>query len=230
MYDGNMFSPGTERGAAAWVTALAIVLGAGCGASSAHMYLLKPPRALVVPRDGAVVVFVRPSNYLKTEAFTIVDGRGRFLGESLPASHFAVRVPPGRHVFVVCRDGGGSLDATVAPGLVYYVEVAPTPRFDIVGAALGVREDSHRVDLVALKPGAAHWDKLPQWVAETEQYAADEAAGQADLYYDPPDGFDQCVARGNQDPTERSAEGPGAFTLEREDGVPAPGITPGSVE
>src|SRR5262249_18473662 len=99
-----------------------------------------------------------------------LDERGRFLGDSLPESYFAVRVPAGEHVFVAWAENTAALRASLAPGRTYYVEVASKP-----GAW------SARAHLLAITPRSETWKDVRTWLAESTQLGPNEPGGQAYL-------------------------------------------------
>jgi hypothetical protein len=149
-------------------TAVALSLSLlGCDATSRAM---RPTGhvAIVGARDAATIVFVRPSGWKGEDRTTILDEHGRFLGDSLARSYFAVRVPPGENLFVSCSSNTAALRAVVAPGRIYFVEVSPKPGF------FGTR-----FSLVAVHPGAPSWKLLDSWITESTAYVPDESAGQA---------------------------------------------------
>ncbi|AKU95356.1 hypothetical protein AKJ09_02020 [Labilithrix luteola] len=153
---------------------LALVLlltGSGCSATSKYMTPSPAgPASLAAAGDMATVVFIRPSGFAGSQRATVLDGQGRFLGDSLPESYFAVKVPPGEHVFISWAENTGALRATLAAGKVYFVEVSPK-----MGAF------SARVHLLAITPRASSWKKLDEWIAESKAYVPDEVHGQAYL-------------------------------------------------
>ena len=142
----------------------------GCTASSKYMIEPQGLVSLQPPPDKAVVVFIRPSNFARAVGTTILDEHGRFLGDSLPQTYFAVLEPPGQHVFISWAENTAALRAELAPGHVYYVEVAPK---------MGVM--SARMHLLALTPRSENWPKLREWLSESKPLVANEAAGQAYL-------------------------------------------------
>ena len=146
------------------------LLSTGCTATSDYMYEANAPQALMATPADAVVVFVRPSGFARAMGTTILDGRGRFLGDSLPETYFAVHMPPGEHVFIAWAENTAALRASLLPGRTYYVEVAPK-----MGAL------SARMHLLAITPRAESWGQLQGWMAESQQIIPNERAGQAYL-------------------------------------------------
>ncbi|MBL9022459.1 MAG: hypothetical protein JNL21_09665 [Myxococcales bacterium] len=143
---------------------------AGCSASSEFMRPVAAPQPVKPASESAVVVFVRPSGFGGALKQTILDGKGRFLGEALPSSRFSVSMPPGEHTFIVWAENTGAVKASLAAGKVYFVEVA-----------LSMGAFSARADLVPINPGSEAWSKLDGWLAETEPFTPDEPGGQAYL-------------------------------------------------
>jgi hypothetical protein len=152
------------------VLILASAILVGCTATSDYMMEAHAPDALKPTAEAATVVFVRPSSYARGMRSTILDGHGRFLGDSLPESYFAVKVPPGEHLFIAWAENTAALRATLAPGKTYYIEVAPK-----LGAF------SARMQLLAVTPRSENWKEVRQWVAESKQLLVNEAGGQAYL-------------------------------------------------
>ena len=147
-----------------------LVFATGCVASSDYMVespTLAPPPPNV---QAATVVFVRPSAFASGVKMTVMDGTGRFLGDSLPEMYFAAQVPPGEHVFVGWSENTAALRAYLEAGRVYYVEVAPK---------MGVW--SPRVQLLAIKPRAENWEEVAEWLSESTFYVVDEVGGQGSL-------------------------------------------------
>jgi len=144
---------------------------AGCfSASSEYMRPVASPQSVKPVADQATVVFVRPSSFGGALKQTILDGKGQFLGDALPSSRFAVKVPPGEHTFIVWAENTNAVRAKLAAGKVYFVEVS-----------LSMGALSARADLIPIKPGSEAWESLDEWLADTEVYEPDAAAGQAYL-------------------------------------------------
>lgn len=185
----------------------ALVLGMlGCNATSTSM-VRTSHFAILGARDAATVVFVRPSSYKGEITATITDARGRFLGDSLAESYFVVRVPPGENVFISCTENTSALRATLAPGKIYFVEVAS--KYALFGA---------RIHLLAIGPTSRAWRNLDTWMTESVAYATDEPAGQAVLAARPRGMLADCIARGEDRLRAYSAEELDARTLGPGDG------------
>jgi hypothetical protein len=150
-----------------------LVLGlaaSGCVATSPYMHEAVTAQPSAPPPGAATVVFVRPSGYAGALKTTILDEHGTFLGDSLAESQFAVTLPAGRHLFVAWAENTAALQADLAPGRTYYVEVAP--RMGVLSA---------RVHLLAVTPRSKSWERLPEWLHDSRLYDADPGAGQAYL-------------------------------------------------
>jgi hypothetical protein len=147
---------------------ISLALLLGCTSSQ---FMREIPRTGQIARsnDAATIIFIRPSTWGASRT-TIVDTKGRFLGDSLPGSFFAVSVPPGEHVFFSWAENTGPLKATVEAGKVYFVEVAPK---------MGML--SPRVHLLAVTPRQPTWSDIDKWLRESTPYAPDEPQGQAYL-------------------------------------------------
>ncbi len=154
----------------------------GCGYTSPYM---RPALEAPAARPGTgTIVFVRPSSLPTGLGATILDGDGRFVGDAAPASRFQVTATPGRHVYLVWAENTDAIEIYVAPGRIYYVEVATS-----MGAW------SARFHLLALAPGRPHWDELTSWLRRTTPLTPDFALGQ------------EYLARRARDVQERVARG-----------------------
>ena len=156
-----------SRAAFAFVVPFALLL-AGCDATSELMQPVMPPRPVEPRDDAAIVVFLRPSGYARTDKFTIFDEQGRYVGDSLPTSQFAIVMPPGNHVFIAGGENTAVLKAELGPGRTYYVEVAPRLGFT-----------KPRVHLLAIGRHSQSFEHLRDWMAEAKQYAPLSGPGQA---------------------------------------------------
>jgi hypothetical protein len=186
----------------------------GCTATSKYMRPVTGAAPLQAPRGQALVVFVRPSSFGGAVKFTVLESDGRFLGDSLPSSHFGVAVPPGQHVFLVWAENTAALKADLVGGRVYYVEVSATLGFG-----------SARAHLLAIHPGTEKWNKLSGWLAETKRLQPDIAAGQAYLDSRAADRADR-IRRAMENLSEYDQSELAERTLGPGDGVAAPGGAP----
>lgn len=177
----------------------------GCAATS--RYMVKGTEYAPVTPEVAQVVFVRPSGFARAIAATIVDSQGRFIGDSIPNSRFAVNFAPGEYTFIAWGEGTHSLKASLAAGKTYYIEVAPV---------MGVW--AARFHLKALKPGGKNWDQLQDWLRESTPHTVQTAEGQQYVdgrREDAQDAITKGVARFAEYTPEEAAE----RTLAPSDGV-----------
>jgi hypothetical protein len=188
------------------VAAVSLLAGlAGCSASSDYMRPIAPP-TLAAKAETATVVFLRPSGFAAGISTTILDDKGRFLGDSLPESYFVSQVPAGEHVFIAWAENTAALRANLMPGKVYYVEVSPK-----MGAL------SARMHLLALTSRSESWGELQGWLADSQAMQVDESAGQAYLAERSDDVQDR-IQRAREALTEYDADELAERTLSPEDG------------
>jgi hypothetical protein len=147
-----------------------VLLLAGCVAHSDWMAPVAARSPLRAPPNAALVVFVRPSAYAGGMLVPIIDENGRFLGEAGPKTHFAVVTPPGDHVFIGWMENTSAVRTRLVAGKTYYVEIGP--RWGLL---------KPRVHLLAVTPRSKSWEKLAEWLADTEEMTPDLAGGQAAL-------------------------------------------------
>jgi|SRR6185312_10524096 len=145
----------------------------GCAAQvpqARNMAQVTPPRPFSAPADRALVVFVRPSRYAWGISANIIDEQGHFLGDSPASGNFAALLPPGHHMFVVWAENTDAIDADLAPGKIYFVEVAPTMGWL-----------SAQMHLFAIKQANPNFVHRDEWMRATNQWAVDGTGGQANL-------------------------------------------------
>jgi hypothetical protein len=177
------------------------------------------PVETAAPPNAAVVVFVRHSHYGASVATTILDDRGMFMGDSIGGTEFAVVLPPGPHLFLSWAENTAPLSATLLPGRVYYVEVAP--RFGFW---------SPRVQLFAITPRSDKWPDLRTWIGESTQLVPDSPAGQGYLNARRDDVAER-IRRARERLVELDKAELDERTLNPEDGIPsAPPAAPASAE
>ncbi|MBI2396029.1 MAG: hypothetical protein HYV09_41080 [Deltaproteobacteria bacterium] len=185
---------------------------AGCSFSSKYMRPVSGPFVIQPVVDRATVVFIRPSSFGAAIKPTIVDGRGRFMGDAEGSTFFVRELEPGPHLFLVWAENTGPLMANLLPGRVYFVEVAIKP-----GAWTA------RAHLLAIAPRTEQWANVREWLRDAEPRTSDVAAGNAYLAERRDDVGDRIQrareAFGELDAPERDAR-----TLRPEDGV-AQGFT-----
>ncbi len=141
----------------------------GCAAKSPYMTPAAQGSIEAAP-EAATVVFIRPKYYASSVKVTIVDEKGRYLGESLPESNFAVKMPPGEHIIVGYTNTAHALKAKLIGGRVYYVHIV-------------ANEDNWapRFSLLALGPRSKDYGHIDEWLAKTTSYTPDEKGGQDHL-------------------------------------------------
>jgi hypothetical protein len=177
------------------------------GCASHYMVRSEVPLRIAPRSDAATVVFVRPSSFGAAIHPTIFDERGQFLGDAEASSHFVAEVSPGEHTFVVWAENTGPIHATLAPGRVYFIEVAMKP-----GAFQA------RAHLLAIAPRTESWASLREWLADTRPTVADRRAGQAYLDGRKDDVLER-LRRAGEAFAEMDAEDRDARTLYPNDGI-----------
>jgi hypothetical protein len=168
--------------------AVAVLLLQGCvhiQAHSPHMAPLPAAAAIVAPPDKATVVFLRHGSWGAAVGTSVIDDHGRYLGDALAESYFAVNQAPGEHVYSTWKTMAGffrtntenwgmenaaAVHATLAPGRVYYVEI--DPRMGLWKA---------QAELFAVTPRSPKWAQVQGWLATTTMMRVDWRGGQADL-------------------------------------------------
>ena len=152
---------------------LLTVAAVGCTGTSPYM-TPGDRGGITAAAETATVVFVRPSSG-GADRVTILDGKGRFLGDTLPRTHFAVTMPAGEHTFISWGENTSAIKATLAGGKVYYVEAygptgPGTPRLEL--RAVTLHSSSYGRDRrVALEDAAARAerDRRPGLPSERKQ-------------------------------------------------------------
>ena len=187
------------------VTVLATLTG--CALKAPHM---RPATSGAISPDpaAATVVFVRHSILGGAITSVIATTQGRFLGESQAKSYFAAKLPPGEHLLVSWSESTPALRATLAAGMIYYVEVAPKMGWG-----------SARIQLLALGPRRPSWVELPGWLREGDALEADVAGGAA-LLQERAGDFAERVRAAEASYQGYSAEDREARTRRSDDGVP----------
>jgi hypothetical protein len=159
----------------------------GCAAQQSklmHSTLLIDTTA---PATAAIVVFVRDSSPCDGgDPFRLVDDKERFVGESVPSSKFAVRVPPGEHAFFAWQPNGdlpadlypsanqvGALQLELEAGKTYTVEVS------ITNATHGMRKTCFAYQFLALRQVNAADPDMADILAKAQPLTPDVVAGQA---------------------------------------------------
>jgi hypothetical protein len=148
------------------LAALLVLALSGCNFPPSISELMAPiPKAGPVPApDGyASVVFIKASGWPWGTGAHIVNEQGRYLGITPDNGWFQVNVRPGRHTFVgfLGEDSVDSIDADLAAGSLYFVEVYFTP---------GVF--SPQTHLKVVKPSTDSWAKRDKWLNDGSPYAS----------------------------------------------------------
>lgn len=167
---------------------LVLVLG-GCVSSK---FMLKADPATLAPAAGgeATVVFGRTSSLATAVLYQIVSSEGRFVGECVSRSAFAVTLAPGKHTFYAWNPNdtgwapvggmvGGAAGAVAAGGLGGPTVTALAA--ELVAGRTYYVEVTSQGALVGVHPGTAAFEEAPLWLQEVTFFAVDEAAGQAAL-------------------------------------------------
>jgi len=141
---------------------LLLVLLAGCAGSSKYMLKDETPDAIQPQAGQALIVFVRPSGFGHGATFAVFDDQGNFVGQVPAKGHVMHHATPGRHRYLVWAENTAVLDAEVAAGKIYIVEVP---------ARMGAW--SARAHLLPVKRGSEEWDEALEWVKETNQWDVD---------------------------------------------------------
>jgi hypothetical protein len=164
--------------------------------------------------DHATVVFVRPSGIGFAVNFAILDDQGKWVGDAVAQTHFAVSLPPGDYLFVGWAENTAALKASLAAGRVYYVEVYP-----VMGAF------SAQVQFEALTARSEDWSKVDDWLKTTKRLQPlDTGVANMDAKHD--DALKR-VATAKENWDGYSSEDKARRTLRPEDGTaPAGGPVP----
>jgi hypothetical protein len=161
------------------------------------------------PRDYPRLLAGRPSVWRPNRVDTIIDERGRYLGDILPMSHFGAAVEPGRHVFTAVRIPDAlsagrvrGLEAELEAGKAYFVEIGSGEAYD----------------LLAIKRDSASWSKRESWLAATTRLAPNRAGGDAELR-EFADYADWCVTHAKENLSRQSGEPRARHELTPADGI-----------
>ncbi len=159
---------GSSRPASLAALALVAALGSGCAARSAYMQPLAGAHELAAPQGKALLVIMRPSGLGSAVRFTVTDGDGRFLGQALAGSYYAVEMDPGEHRLYAWSESVTAMHATLEAGRVYYVLVEPRMGAFVARVALTPFTSRHR-----------DWGRRAEWLSRSRALRVDFAAGQA---------------------------------------------------
>lgn len=149
---------------------VAWVAGMGCTSTSEMVRYAPEPGGREDDQpsaDEAVVLFLRHGfvgGAVVAHVFErFEDGRVGFLAVLTADTHFAHRVPPGRHVFAVTNEGIGMIEVEAEGGHIYPVVIAP--RIGLVKA---------RFALLPAGPGTERWKNVPEWLASGRRVVLNE--------------------------------------------------------
>lgn len=132
-----------------------------------------PPAPVAASPEQALVVFLRPVNYGRQEMVTVIDDRRHFIGQPNGRQCWMLLVPPGQYGFLALGENTDSVRATVEAGRVYFVMVQ-----------IGMGMWAPRAHITALTSRDERWERLAQYVRESQQMRVDLTGGDASL--DPP--------------------------------------------
>lgn len=182
-----------------------LTLASGCTGKSPYMTPASRG-GIEAAQDSATVVFVRPSQYGGADRIVIMDGKGRFLGETMPATYFATKVPAGDHVFLSWGENASAIKASLTAGKVYYVEAyGPTG------------PGTPRLELRAVTLKSPEWSKVEGWLASANALQSEEATGQAYLQQHG-SGVESAIRHGNEEIAQYKPHELSEHTLTAEDG------------
>jgi hypothetical protein len=125
-----------------------------------HLRQIEPAKAVVSEAETATVVFARPRSMLFLMPAVVLDGQENTLADIPSTSHFIARVASGPHVFAVCLRRCEFVEAELAPGKVYFIEIDPHM------GGYHVR---------ALKKSSKDWAKRKDWTSDSKQFVVDPA-------------------------------------------------------
>jgi hypothetical protein len=125
-----------------------------------HLRQIEPAKAVVGEAEASTVVFARPRSMLFLQPAMVLDGQENPLADLPSTSHFIARVASGPHVFAVCLQHCEFVEAELAPGKVYFIEVDPH-----MGG----------YHLRAIRKSSKDWAKSRDWISDTKQFVVDPA-------------------------------------------------------
>lgn len=139
-----------------------LLLSTACRSGPDYMREVNPVRVLKAPADRALVVFVRPAGGGSKALAHVMDEQGTFLGSVPEGGHFSVVRNPGPQQFVVWSEAEDILVATLAPGLVYFVQI---------DAETG--GSRARFTMRASRRGSNLFPYREAWIEDTTQFRVD---------------------------------------------------------
>ncbi len=139
---------------------LSTLLAVGCSAGRDFVRDVPLANTNYAPQsDKALVVFMRPSilgGIQKSSVFDIVDGAPEFIGIIPYTAKAAHYIEPGERRFMVIGESADFMDATLAPGMVYYAIVRPR-----IGFA------ATRFSLTPVHMGDLRSEEFAEWYRKT---------------------------------------------------------------
>ena len=133
-----------------------MLLGASCARRSGLMDARARGTCLPhPPADRAVVVFLRPAYTGYAISAAVYEG-DQFLGIVMRHACLVHETPPGTHRYMVVSEASDFLDADVAAGKMYFVNVRPR-----MGAWRA------RFSLQPITPSSPRWADLTEWIDES---------------------------------------------------------------
>jgi len=180
----------------------------GCSASSKFM---KKESADSIKASGGTskVIFYRVSSLAKGIAPVIITSEGKYLGEALPKSQYAVTLPAGKYTFTAWSEATHTMKANLKAGKTYFVRV---------GVNMGAW--SARFNPVPVKPGTEDWKIMEKDIKKCEYYSVDFEGGQKKMVDSrKPEDVKSVIAKGEKRWSEYPAEEQKERTLNPEDGI-----------
>ena len=77
-----------------------------------------------MPHDKSFAVLIRPSSYSGTIGLNVFDGE-KIIGHCYGQTYFYYECEPGVHIFASALENNAFMKATLLPGRIYYVRIAP---------------------------------------------------------------------------------------------------------
>jgi hypothetical protein len=196
------------------IIALLSLLLVSCTASSDYMKPAEAPRVLVAPPDAALVVFARYDDGAIINNITLFTDSSRFLGDVPPDSWFVATLAPGDYIFLGRGKNPSPLVASLAPGRVYFVEVA----LELHNWNDGSKNGTRYLKLYPRAPQAPEWSRMLKAFKEAQFNQADLASGQAKIDAKR-EGFAKLIDEARVDLEDDDGETRRARTLPAEWGV-----------
>lgn len=121
----------------------------GCAGSS--KYMAKTAHVSSVPREKAIVYFMRPSGFGFGIHFQIWD-RYRLIGLSQAKCYFSYECDPGKHLFIGRAENKRAVEANLEAGKCYYL---------ITRVMMGAWKA--RMAFIPVTRGSEFWDKVLEY-------------------------------------------------------------------